>query len=161
MRKVKLERYETDDLGTFGVMTTDSGLQLYSGELPWRDNLPQISCVSPRVFTVTWGQSPKHGWCYHLEDIAERENCEIHAANWMGDALKGYACQLEGCVALGRAVMAVAFPDRPGYGQKGLSSSRDALTAFEADLAHKAFELTITWKPGYIPGVGTPPASLA
>lgn len=151
MRKVKLTRSESDAFGTFGIITTDSGLQLYSGELPWRENLPSLSCISPRVYSVTWGSSPKHGECYHLADLAERSAVEIHAANFMGDKIKGYECQLEGCIALGRAIMTVAIPDRPGYGQKGLSSSHNALTAFENDLGHKDFELTVEWQQGVMP----------
>lgn len=156
MRRVLVERFESDDLGTYSLVSTDSGFQCYGGELPWRADLVEIkgrSCLRPMVGICSWGDSPKHGCCYHLPTPlpGDRTDVEIHAANWMGDLDKGYACQLEGCLALGRAVMNVAFPNKPGYGQKGLSSSRDALEAFEADLGRKSFELTIRWKEGVFP----------
>lgn len=157
MRKITVERFESDDLGTFGLWTSDSGLQVYTGELPWRADFVEIknrSCIRPVVAVLTWGDSPKHGACYRFPDLpGDRTDVELHAANWMGDLLKGYACQLEGCLAVGRAVMTVAFPDRPGYGQKGLSSSKDALAAVIADLARKPFELTLRWKDGVFPEV--------
>lgn len=156
MRRVLVERFESDDLGTYSLVSTDSGFQCYGGELPWRADFVEVrgrSCVRPFVGILTWGDSPKHGQCYHFPSPLPggRTDVEVHAANWMGDAMKGLACQLEGCLALGRAVMNVGFPDRPGFGQKGLSSSKDALDAFVADLARKPFELTLKWKDGFFP----------
>lgn len=156
MRDVIVDRFESDTLGTFGLWTSDSGFQCYTGELSWRANLVEVrgrSCIRPFIGVLNWADSPKHGPCYHFPSPLPggRTDVELHSANWMGDASLGLACQLEGCMAVGRAVMNVAFPDRPGFGQKGLSSSKDALDALVADLARKPFRLTLRWKEGVFP----------
>ena len=61
MRRVYIRRTETDDEGTFGVLTTDSGFQVYTGELPWRWNIPGKSCIPPGEYECIWTEKPKHG----------------------------------------------------------------------------------------------------
>lgn len=136
MRTAILTRNTTGDEGTFGTLVTDSGFTCRTGELPWRDNATGTSCVPPGVYRVEWLPSPKFGLCYHVEDVPGRSDVEIHAANWMGDASKGYQCELRGCIAVGEAVGITA-------GQAALESSQEALVKLLTDLNGDSFTLTI------------------
>lgn len=136
MRKALLTRTEQSDQGTFGVILTDSGFTCRTGELPWRENAPDRSRIPAGKYLCTWRNSPKHGWCYHIENIAGRRGVEIHSANFMGDAAKGFRCELLGCIAPGMALGII-------NGQLAVTSSRKALEKLEEDLGQDPFELTI------------------
>lgn len=132
-----LERHESGDQGTFGRMWMP-GLSLYSGELAWRDNLPNISCLpQPGLHQVVWTWSPAfRRFMYLLLNTAPRAGIRAHSANFMGDASKGWRRQLNGCIALG---------ERLGWmdGQKALLVSAPAVRRFEAHMGHRPFMLEI------------------
>lgn len=136
MRLVTIVRLETTDEGTFGKLTTDSGFECVTGELPWRDNKPNVSCIPAGRYTCSWRNSPKHGMCYHVDGVPGRTDVEIHAANLMGDESQGWIAELKGCIAPGIRLGAI-------NDQKAVLGSRPALKAFEDDLDQEPFELTI------------------
>lgn len=141
MRNVLITRMvdESDRFGTFGKLTTDSGFQCYSGELQWKDNKPDISCIPAGVYQCAMRKSVKHGNCYGVEGVQGRTNIEIHSGNFCGDSSQGLKDDVLGCIILGDAIGEIA-------GQKALLSSKDALTRFEADLEGSAFRLSIGWE---------------
>lgn len=151
MKRVILARDSTGDEGTFGTLRLEDS-HWASGELPWRDNQPDISCVPPGTYVAKWQLSPRHGWCYHLLGVPGRSGVEIHPANWMGDASKGYRCDLRGCVALGIAAGRLE-------GQNALLESRDAVAAFNEKADREDLEITILDIPapalnsGFVGGV--------
>lgn len=136
MRSAFLSRTQSDDEGTFGVLTTDSGFECATGELPWRDNKPLDSCIPEGDYICNWRSSPTHGFCYHIEGVAGRSNVEIHAANFMGDRARGFRCELKGCIAPGKYTGVME-------NQMAIIDSREALTELEEDLNHESFQLTI------------------
>jgi hypothetical protein len=136
MRQVTLVRTETSAEGTFGVLKTDSGFECATGELPWRDNAPNKSSIPAGIYECTWRESPKHGMCYHVENVPGRTDIEIHSANFMGSADEGFQCDLAGCIALGLEAGEME-------GQKAILFSKSAITGFEHDLNYETFELTI------------------
>ena len=138
MRKVSITRTESDDSGTFGNLRTDSGFECYSGELPWKNNAPLISCIPSGIYKVEKRKSEKHGICYGIISVPGRSDIEFHKGNFCGDEHKGLKSDVEGCIILGRAIGEIA-------GQKAIISSSDALHALEADLEDKPFQLTIEW----------------
>jgi hypothetical protein len=140
VRKAILTRNETSDQGTFGTLVTDSGFTCRTGELPWRNNESGISCIPPGCYQVVWLESPAHGWCYHVQNVSDRKDIEIHSANWMGDESKGFQCQLKGCIAPGMDI-------GPLEGQKACLHSKDALDGLVSDLAEQPFWLTIEGEP--------------
>lgn len=141
MRKVTLTRFQTGDDGTFGNLVTDSGLSLYSGELPWKGNAANISCIPEGVYIVQRIDSPKHGPCYCVTDVpGGRTMVEIHRGNFCGDVSKNLKSDVEGCILTGNALGDLA-------GQPCVINSRDALERFEADLESLAFQLTVQWGP--------------
>lgn len=139
MRTAILERIETSDYGTFGIFTLDDGTSWHSGELPWNDNEHGTSCIPAGTYRCTWINSPKHGECYQVLDVPGRSMIEIHSANFMGATSKGYACQLLGCIALGKSVGHLE-----GREQTALLQSRVAISEFENNMNQADFELTIT-----------------
>lgn len=137
MKSVKLARNESSDEGTFGIVTVDFRHSFVSGELPWRDNKPGLSCIPLRsLYLCRYRLSPAHGMCYHVEEVPGRTDIEIHAANLMGDIKLGFETELKGCIALGLGFEVY-------HAQKALRSSAAALKEFEELLAYEDFELTV------------------
>lgn len=144
MRKATLIRLPSIDAGTFGTITTDSGFTCRSGELPWKKNVHDSSCIPVGIYTVVWALSPSKGMCYHVQDVPGRTSILIHSANYMGDVTKTnpstsfpYVAQLLGCISPGLDVAELA-------NQQAVISSKTALARLEADLNYESFELTIT-----------------
>lgn len=169
---------ESGDEGTFGLLTVGP-LSVYLGELPWRDDKHDLSCLPPApgaapvVYLLKYLWSQAHGKKnYRFVGMRQadgswgampdgRTAVEMHSANLMGDILKGFGAQLEGCGAPGRAIVSflqgsefmsftAASPTRLvavklAREQKGVASSGDALAAFEAELAGEDLELTVSW----------------
>jgi hypothetical protein len=103
--KAEVRRTATGDSGTFGLLTVyrgDSVLTLATAELPWRDNVQQISCVPIGTYDVTYTHSPaKHRKLYRLANVKKREGVLIHAGNWAGDTAKGLKSNVQGCILVG------------------------------------------------------------
>lgn len=143
-RWAKLTRGPSTPDGIVGQYESDSGLKLLILEKPDLQNAPDTSCVLKDVYTASWFQSPKHGWCYKLNDAHGRTNVEIHAANVHE--------QLLGCLAPG-LVKASFDPDSlhpgvPSRAMVGVGSSAAALKTLEKDMqdaqgAQQPFRLTI------------------
>lgn len=143
MLRLVLQRFDQGDQGTFGridifpIGNISANFALYTGELPDRDNAPNLSCVPPRIYRVEWTYSPVfRRWTYQLVDAAPRTGIRAHSANLMGDRLKGYHSQLNGCIALG---------EKMGWieGQKALLLSAPAVRRFEMTMDRQPFELEI------------------
>lgn len=186
MRKGTLGRIlaESGDEGTFGQIVVGA-LAIYLGELPWRDDKHDLSCLPPAMPLPNQQVPPAITYLlkYIYSEAHKKKNyrfigvlnddgsigpmpdgrtaAEIHAANLVGDILKGYAAQVEGCGAPGRAIVTFSkgtpfksftaasptalVPITLAQDQKGVSSSGDALAAFEAELAGEDLALTISW----------------
>lgn len=140
MTRVTLTRLETSDQGTFGTFTVPNGDWLnyfYSGELPWRDNRSNLSCIPTGLYKVDRVDWLKHNKkVFMVLNVPGRGGILIHAANYMGDKLKGLKTQLLGCIALGERL---GVMER----QKALLMSAPAIRRFESLLDGKPFELEI------------------
>lgn len=103
---LKLYRYATTKLGTFGVLVV--GSQTYKTvERPYLDNKPFVSCVPPGKYTLENHSSRKFGETYALVNHelgvyhydapnAKRTAILIHSAN--------FPRQLHGCIGLGKGL---------------------------------------------------------
>lgn len=123
-----LQRKTRNKDGTFGLLTTDSGFVCVTVELDWQNNEVGKSCIPEGTYTCTYRLSPAHGMCYHIENVPDRTNCEIHAAN--------FAHELLGCIAPGHEVIQL-------NGLPAVSKSRDTLAALEDNLNRETFTLVI------------------
>lgn len=136
MQKVILTRLESSDEGTFGEITTKT-LALFTGELPWRENKPSISCIPEGEYKGVWEYSPRFKrLMYLIYPVEARTGIRIHSANFMGDMTLGLKAQLNGCIALG---------ERLGWidGQKVVLLSKPAVRRFEDSLGGRPFEMEI------------------
>lgn len=101
----------------------------WSQERPWVDNLRGVSCVPVGRYLARWLWSPKHErLLYHLIDVPNRDEIEMHPANVFE--------QLLGCIALGRAVQRFAAGSLPGglpsWDMFGVTDSVATMAEFEA-----------------------------
>lgn len=136
MMRVTLERLETSDAGTFGRLILPN-TTLFTGELPWRNNQPSISCIPKGLYSVYWSLSPRFGRkMLIVTPVTNRTGIRIHSANFMGDATKGYRSQLNGCIALGERLGKLD-------GQKALLVSSPAVRKFETFVNGRTFQLEI------------------
>lgn len=61
-------------------------------ELPWRDNLQQVSCIPEGKYKLTKRYSSRFKWHFEVKDVRSRKYILFHCAN---DAEK----ELQGCIA--------------------------------------------------------------
>lgn len=131
-----LTRVPSTDQGTLGNFVLEDGTTFYSIELPWQNNNRGMSSIPPGIYTCHWIKSPKHGECYQVMNVPERDMIEIHSANFAGDTSKGYISQLLGCIALGSSIGIL-------NGQLAVLNSKGAIATFEDKQAQQDFQLTI------------------
>lgn len=132
-----IDRMESGDQGTFGRLVIPDGPSFYSGELPWRDNAGNVSCIPAGRYECRWTFSPRFKRnMYVLLGTEPRAGIRKHSANLMGDKALGYRAQLNGCIALG---------ERLGWidGQKAVLLSGPAIRRFETFMAGRPFTLEI------------------
>lgn len=144
MNRLTLSRLESSDQGTFGILqfvnSKDDGDWLesfYTGELPDRDNKPNLSCIPKGIYKVSktyWTTHKKD--VYMIQNVPNRGGVLIHAANYMGDITKGYKTHLQGCIALGERLGQME-------GQKALLMSATAIRRFQEMMDWQEFELEI------------------
>lgn len=122
--------------GTFGRLEAP-GLRLFTGELPWIGNKPNISSIPTGTYKCVWAWSVHfRREMYLLEKVPGRSGVRIHAANFVGSKEAGYRSQLAGCIALGEKLGTMS-------GQRALLLSAPAVRKFEMLLAKKPFILEV------------------
>jgi hypothetical protein len=136
MNKVVLRRLESSDQGTFGRLEVN-GIVFFTGELPWKDNHSNISCIPAGTYECrqTFSNRFRRN-LYLVEHVAGRLGVRIHPANFVGDLSKLLLCQLNGCIALGEKLGIME-------GQKAVLVSRPAVEKFETLLGKEPFILEI------------------
>ncbi|RXM52933.1 hypothetical protein BOQ64_00520 [Chryseobacterium sp. CH25] len=65
----------------------------YTLELPWKDNLNNISCIPIGTYKGILRYDKKDGWRIQLDNVPNRTGVQIHMGN--------YTTQIEGCVLVG------------------------------------------------------------
>lgn len=130
-----LERLETSDHGTFGRVLID-GRTLFTGELPDRDNAPNVSCIPAGTYRCAWTFSPAFKrFMYAVLGVPGRSGIRIHSANLMG-AKPPYLAQLNGCIAVGERLGTMD-------GQKAVLRSAPAVRCLEEAMERKPFDLEV------------------
>ena len=136
--EVILERTETSEEGTFGILRVPGkGFTCFTGELPDLGNRRNVSCIPTGLYDVAWTLSPRFKvYMYEVLNVPGRAGIRIHSANLMGNSAKGYKAQLNGCIAFGERIGHLS-------GQKALLVSKPAHRRFEEVMQNKAFKLQI------------------
>jgi hypothetical protein len=134
--KLKLIRYAESDQGTQGVILFGS-TYLHTGELPWDDNRPNVSCIPTGVHPVSVRISPRYGKCYTI-GVEGRSYILFHQGNYFGRKSVGLRSHTNGCILLG---------SRRGRlnSQKAVLSSRTARSKFENTMNWVPFNLEVVF----------------
>jgi hypothetical protein len=70
--------------GSFGQFYSNLfDRDIYSLELPWRDNQRLISCIPPGVYPMTRGISSRLGLIYSVHDVPNRTSIEMHSGDFI------------------------------------------------------------------------------
>lgn len=138
--------------GMCGYCDLPTGERLYSIEPPWKDNIPDQSCVPPGIYTLMPYNSPTHGPTWYLQNAddtiggkgAMRSYCELHSANW--------ARQLLGCIAFGLEGQPM-FDPLTNIVEPAVEQSHDAIEALLQALGPLSTgnTLTIQYADGVAP----------
>lgn len=132
---MKLIRTDSSDEGTFGVLIYPDGY-MYTGELPWRGNKSNISCIPEGRYAVRVRTSPKYGRVYHVTGVPGRSYILLHQGNFCGNRDLSYRTNVAGCILLGLKRGRL-------YGQQAVCSSRIARTRLETRMNFEPFELEV------------------
>ena len=135
---VILTRQPSTPQGTLGsfVIQNDAKTTFVSGELPYNNDLPDISCVNPGKCLCQYLFSPHFNKkVYHVIDD-DRVAVEIHSGNFMGSVSQGFKSDVLGCILLGTESGTL-------NNQLAVLNSREAITQFEAIMNGQDFNLTI------------------
>lgn len=97
--------------GTNGEIWLNGELVCYSIELPWLDNIRNISCIPEGTYSLSKRYSKRFSWHILVEDVPQRSGILFHPAN---DARK----ELRGCIA-------------PVSQQTGIGKGSNSKVAFE------------------------------
>lgn len=112
-----LWRHHESADGTWGALVAD-GFASLTIELPWRENLPNVSCIPFGRYVCTWCWSPAFGrYRYLLEGVPNRSGIRIHSAP--------DTSALRGCI--------------------GMKNFR-TVESFEKHFDYKPFVLEVTWE---------------
>jgi len=123
---------------TRGKLTTSSGFECDTLELPWRDNERNVSCIPEGVYVVVPRHSPKYGNHLHVTGVNGRSLILIHWGNYAASANPRTGTpDIRGCILVG-----YGYADLDGDGYPEITRSRDAFNALMA--AHPdGFELSV------------------
>lgn len=136
MERIILERFETSDQGTFGKIRIKNEI-FYTLELPWRDNIRNISCIPAGVYECRFSMSARFKRpMYLVSGVNHRDGIRIHSANYAGDVDQGLKSNLSGCIALGLHTGVMSK-------QKCILLSQPAVRKFEKLMNGKSFILEV------------------
>lgn len=134
-RVVNLCRTRRSNQGTEGMILFED-FNCFTLELPWRDNLRNISCIPPGEYLTETRQSGKFGLNYHVKEVPGRNYILIHSGNWAGDSTKGYKTHVNGCILLGQKKGWLA-------GQRAVLNSRITIRKFMDYMEYQPFQLKV------------------
>lgn len=135
METVHLSRGRGSPEGIFGYLLF-KGNVLSTGELPWRNNKPNISCIPAGEYKVVVRISPKYGMVYHVTGVNGRTYILFHQGNFFGDKSRGFRTNSNGCIMLGMKRGRL-------YGQRAVLASRLARAKFESIMGFEPFILKV------------------
>ncbi|RKS03097.1 DUF5675 family protein [Flavobacterium sp. 102] len=78
--------------GTNGKLECNGKFICFTIELPWKDNLPKVSCIPEGKYFIVKRYSAKYRWHLEIVGVTNRKYILFHPAN---NALK----ELQGCIA--------------------------------------------------------------
>lgn len=114
----RLKDNGVNTLTSVAVSGTNIPFKIFpSLELPWKNNLPEVSCIPARVYSGEVRYSKKYGRHIHIKGVPGRSLILFHWGNFTRDTL--------GCILIGSN-----FKDIDGDGQMDVTASRKAFSIF-------------------------------
>jgi len=115
---IQIWRHEQTDAATLGVLLIKGRMLGFTLELPWRNNIRNLSCIPPGLYRVrlreSWRRSRDHGATYEVCNVPGRSGILFHPGNTIDD--------VEGCIAPGLTVGMVG--DKRGVLSSGIAFKR-------------------------------------
>lgn len=96
-----LYRLTSTDKATQGVFLYYNSIVCYSLELPWRSNVPQISCIPSGDYKMVKEMHPRFADVFRLSSVPDRLGILIHAGNTTHDT--------KGCILPGLDIDAMSI----------------------------------------------------
>ena len=129
---MRLIRVSHTEDAVFGVLLDFIGIPFaVTAELPWKGNLPQISCVPAGEYLCKRIISPKFGETFEMQGVENRSHILFHKGNIALQDSKG-------CILIGEQFELV-------NGKPGILQSGKGFSEFMAKLYyHDVFNLVIT-----------------
>jgi|TARA_Y100000310_G_scaffold160698_2_gene160527 hypothetical protein len=141
MDRLFITRTHTSARGTFGVARwRGEDPSFLTLEDPWRDNLPNISCIPAGDYVAQKHNSPTFGMTFIVLDVPNRSHILFHKGNTHEDT--------QGCILVGEKF-------DPVGGVDGIAASGEAWGEFWAHaeaMEGMKFRLSIGWA-GHAPPV--------
>lgn len=107
-----LKRVALTDHGTFGVLIDENNIPfVLTLERPWLNNKHDVSCIPAGIYTCQRINSPKHGDCFQVMNVPDRDNIQIHKGNIEDDT--------EGCILIGENFAYNIKKGKPGVAASG------------------------------------------
>lgn len=137
--RLTLYRFHRDADGTVGLLMANGAHVCLVGELPWRDNRNNVSCIPSGAYQVKYlprSGSGRYRDVYHVQDVPGRTGILIHVGNYTGDREAGKRSDSWGCLLPGKRLGQLG-------GQRCVLASRGALSALHAVVGRKDFDLEV------------------
>lgn len=135
MKKIILKRFKESSQGILGHFVT-TGFEARTIELPWKDNLPGISCIPLGTYKCDYRYSPKFKEHYEIANVICRNWVLIHSGNFAGDEEKGFKTHSHGCIIIGKYHGKIEDQD-------AVLLSRTTLRSFVNFMEREPFELEV------------------
>ncbi|MBO7920945.1 hypothetical protein J5X92_01775 [Alteromonas sp. K632G] len=136
---IELLRHTTDEQGTPGNMFIGPWFA-HTLELPWRDNLPNLSCIPAGDYSMRLVKTRKpiggRSHLYLIEDVPQRSSILAHAGTWAGNKEKGLKTSVLGCVLIG-------YRTGVHQNQRAIFDTRRAIGDFHNILAGQPARISI------------------
>lgn len=92
--ELTIQRQLSSKVCTMGYLVADGEVLCYTLELPWADNLNNISCVPAGRYAGILRYDKSDKWRIQLENVPNRTGVQIHIGN--------YTSEIKGCVLVGK-----------------------------------------------------------
>ena len=91
--KLTIERKSSTTTCSMGYLIANDKVICYTLELPWVDNLNNISCIPEGTYNGILRYDKTDGWRIQLENVPNRTGVQIHMGN--------YTREIKGCILVG------------------------------------------------------------
>lgn len=127
MKQVNIYRLRRSNQGTEGLLVAGE-FNCRTLELPWKENIQNISCIPAGKYNVEIRISNKYGRVYWIKNVKKRSFILLHSGNTTSHTY--------GCVLLGLKAGKLG-------GQVAVLNSRVAVRQFVEFMEYESFTLNI------------------